>query len=58
MNASLARSKSPSDLQRFRDLMSISRKLMKSDASDKAGVYYQAAMDMVSARKIYFVQSA
>jgi hypothetical protein len=53
-NVSLARSKSASDLARFRDLVT---------AAKKAGVgrdiaYYNAAMAMILTKRIYFVQEA
>lgn len=50
-NVSLARSKSASDLARFRDLIT---------AAKKAGAgrdlpYYNAAMAMILSKRIYFV---
>ena len=56
-NVSLARSKSASDLHRFRELANAARRLMKSNESNKAGAYYQAAMSMVLSKKIYFVSA-
>jgi hypothetical protein len=56
-NVSLARSKSASDLRRFRELMEAARKLMKTDTSTNASAYFQAAMAMVLSKRIYFVQA-
>lgn len=55
-NVSLARSKSPADLARFRDLMDAARRALKSN-STSASTYYQAAMALVSSKRIYFVEA-
>lgn len=55
MNVSLARSKSASDLQRFRDLMAVAQKLERKDLASEARPYLEAAQSMVRRRIIYFV---
>lgn len=52
-NASLARSKSASDLRRFRELVDAARRAPQS----KALAYYNAAMAMVQTKRIYFVEA-
>lgn len=50
-NVSLARSKSASDLARFRDLITAARKA----GAGRDLPYYNAAMAMILTKRIYFV---
>lgn len=50
-NVSLARSKSASDLARFRDLVAAARKA----GAGRDLPYYNAAMAMILSKRIYFV---
>jgi len=50
-NASLARSKSASDLARFRDLITAAKKA----GAGRDMAYYNAAMAMILTKRIYFV---
>lgn len=52
-NVSLARSKSASDLARYRDLVDAARRAPQS----KAMAYYNAAMAMILSKRIYFVEA-
>ena len=51
----LARSKSASDLRKFKDLMATGHSLEYKGLATKARVYFEAALAMVHAKKIYFV---
>lgn len=51
-NVSLARSKSASDLARFRDLVTAAKRA----GAGKDMAYYNAAMAMILSKRIYFVQ--
>jgi hypothetical protein len=50
-NASLARSKSASDLARFRDLVTAAKKA----GAGRDMPYWNAAMAMILSKRIYFV---
>ena len=52
-NVSLARSKSASDLARFRDLVTAARKA----GAGRDMPYFNAAMAMILSRRIYFVEA-
>lgn len=54
MTYSNARSKSASDLSRFRELVQTAERLDKQGKWDKAKAYYNAAMAMVLTKRIWF----
>lgn len=57
MTGSNARSKSASDLAHFRDLVQAGTRLEKEGKWEKSKAYFNAAMAMVLAKKIYFVSA-